>query len=770
MKPLKKVEHSITEMVSLKRGFVFWGFMTTLLLGALLSWFQFGKLPTNPNHYFVGNTPTATSPYFTTAWHIRYDSTLVNFNGANYPFNEHIGYAVNQPLLTELALSWHHHLGDLSDAAAGLINCSSLLFILLGAGALFLLLSKLHLPTWYAIIGALAITFLSPQTSAYPLFSDWAHPFFIPMLLYWLCRYEERSSRRYQSLHIAFLVTGASMLQPAYFGVSALFLTVFTGFQLLRKPSKSNITRRLSHWSVMTLIPLVALNIWIHWENYAGDRPAAAEANHLTFITIKNLLFPWSDSNDSLPYYTGMLAAVYLLIVLLSGLKMFGKAWSTAAYHRVHFQYLRGIFLASATLLIPALGFPGAKYSIAYLRIQDTAPLSWFFYYVVSILALYGAWNWGKRFEGWGEKKLFPQLKYGIIGLPLLILSLEALYTRSAIQAPTLYPNLTNKEVANEQGMKWLDSINFNQFQAILPLPYYHVGSRKLEIQPNPTFFNLVNTISIHTGLPNMAVFMKQTSLHQTLLSLQLVLKPGEQPALLSNLPDKRPLAVIINRPSWELVQNQYAHLLQQTTPIYQDSQLFILKLEIDTIQNNIKNQQILVKKSFEEAYPTQSVAWRATSQAPFFYSSSFDNNTTSKTSFQGKSALTGYTCDTTYLWRDSAPPGNYVFSCWIKLDRAGGFDQAIHFQETNNNSQISHIQSFQLKKHLTSIVKGWGCFQIPITIHEHTISQLFLFKEGDCSPFILDEILIRPANVDLLRREQGWMVRNNYWHREGSR
>jgi hypothetical protein len=772
LKSLKKVEHSIVEMVSLKRGFVFWGFLTTMFLGSLLTWLTFGKIVTSPNHYFVGNTPSATSTYFTTAWHLQNDTTWVSYSGMNYPFGEHIGYAINQPFISELALSWHQHVTDLSSATAGLINLSNLFFILFGAGALFLLLSKLHLPAWYAIPCALAITFLSPPTSAFPTFTDWAHPFFIPMLLYWLCRYEERTSRRYQSLHIALLLTASSMLQPAYFGVSALFLTVFTGFQLLRKPSKSNILRRLSHWSVMTLIPMVALNIWIHWENFAADRPAAADPNGIQFISLKNVLLPWANpSSGSLPAYAGLLATIYLVAILLSGLRMFGKSWSAAAYHRVHFQYLRGIFLASITLLIPAIGFPGVEHSIAYLRIKDTAPLSWFFYYVVNILAIYGAWNWGKRIENTGEKKGAPILRFGILALPLAVLITEAIYHQSTTPELPISPNLTVKEVAVQQGMSWLDSLQFEQFQAVLPLPYYHVGSSNWEILPDSALFNESCATALHTGLPNMGVFMKQTSLHQTLLSLQLVGTPGEMPSILSNLPNRRPLAILVPQSSWEAVQYKYAHLTQHSTPIYKDSQLIILKLEIDTLKNNIKRQHHLIAKALSQASITQNnTRWTAATSVPFFYAASFDEGSNTKTSFQGTGAYQGYTSDSTQLWSGSAPPGNYFLNCWIKLDKENGSDQRVFFTETSPTSSISSTQTFQLKEHLTSIVKGWGCFEIPLTFQENKNYRLFLHQQGNGSPFFLDEVLIRPSNIALFRKEQGWMVQNNYWYREISR
>jgi len=47
----------------------------------------------------------------------------------------------------------------------------------------------------------------------------------------------------------------------------------------------------------------------------------------------------------------------------------------------------------------------------------------------------------------------------------------------------------------------------------------------------------------------------------------------------------------------------------------------------------------------------------------------------------------------------------------------------------------------------------------------ENARVNVFLRKEFADQPFYLDEVLIKPLNTEVYRREPGWVIRNNYWY-----
>ena len=93
---------------------------------------------------------------------------------------------------------------------------------------------------------------------------------------------------------------------------------------------------------------------------------------------------------------------------------------------------------------------------------------------------------------------------------------------------------------------------------------------------------------------------------------------------------------------------------------------------------------------------------------------------------------------------------------------------QEVRFQE---NSQTDGRQlSFRketLRSGLKTIVDGWALFELPFEVQEdNSVFGIFLQKKNAIIDFWYDEAMIREQSLNLYHREQGWVVRNNYWHK----
>ncbi|MFM8487854.1 MAG: hypothetical protein ACKOCH_16100, partial [Bacteroidota bacterium] len=200
------------------------------------------------------------------------DAGYTHYEGMNYPYGEHVLFTDNQPVFSAALQWWSRHISDISADTVGLMNWFQVISMLIGAGAIFLLLRKLHIPVWYAGIASLGILFLSPQNNRFDTHFGLSHTWILPMLLLLLCRYEERFSRRYQSLLIGILLFFAAQLHFYNFGVSAIFLGLYTAYQILTDFRWKNIAKRSYHLIVMVVLPFTLLNLWIHWSDYCPDR------------------------------------------------------------------------------------------------------------------------------------------------------------------------------------------------------------------------------------------------------------------------------------------------------------------------------------------------------------------------------------------------------------------------------------------------------------------------------------------------------------------
>ncbi|MBK8922397.1 MAG: hypothetical protein IPM81_12985 [Saprospirales bacterium] len=789
MDKLQHLEHTLHHLRSPKRAHTFWGLLAVLAVCFGLIWLKHGQWLNSPNQYMLGNSPDSFKNYMTSLWHVRHDSSYVHYEGMNYPYGEHVLFTDNQPLLSAAMQWWSRHVDDLRGKTTSVINVFQVISLLLGCGVLFLLLRKLHVPVWYAGLVALGMVFLNPQFGRFDAHFALSHTWVFPLLLLLLNNYEERYSRRYQSLQIGVLLWVAAQLHFYYFGLGALFLILYTAFQLMLDPSLRNWRVRFSHLVVMVLLPFALLNGWIHWADYASDRPSSPYGFTTyigewegVFLPYENFpLFQWIDQhlvsirrvNGEAKAYAGAVSFFFTLWLLVSGFRMFGKSWGEAAYHRVHKRYLQGIFFAAVVLLVFACGFPfaikGMEWMVDYMgplrQFRGLGRFTWVYFYVINVLAFYALWNWSVRFKGFRDGRM-PWFRWVAALAPAGLLLWEG-YTLQRLHTFSFMENLEKRGVAAPAAGHWLNKVDFSPYQALLPLPYYHIGSENTWLQFDYLQFIRTQTTALHTGLPDMGVNMSRTSCNQTVNSVQFVLEPGRMPAMLNELPDNRPLAVMVHGPAWDDVRRRYPHLVDKATPVYDSPEMKILSVTPDSIRSWVRAHIQAVEQERNSRVLERRQRWQVSTAAnPFFYQS-FDSLQAPTRNFQGGGAFSGNMRDTTWLWRDPLPKGQYVMSFWMYVNQDLGMNHELRLFE--NDPGDGHEIQFRhegMRFHLKSIVGGWGLFELPFEVRqENSRLQVFLFKAFANQSFFLDELLLRPQQVDMYRREAGWVVRNNYWY-----
>ncbi len=791
MSKFQKIEHTVHDLQSVKRSHTFWGALGVAGLCALGLWLAHGVWLRAPNDYLLGGSPDGFKNYMTTAWHVRHDTSYAHYGGMNYPFGEHVLFTDNQPIFSSGMQWWSRHVGDLADQSVGILNVSLLLSMLFACVILFLLLRKLHLPVWYAGLAALGMVFLSPQYNRIDGHFGLSHQFVIPLILYLLCLYEERYSRRYQAVLIGLVVWFSAQLHFYYFGIAALFLTLYTGIQILRDFSFKTIFRRLAHWLIMVFLPYAALSVWIHWTDFAADRPANPYGFTVyigywegVFLPYESFpLYQWIDQNiihirrinvEAIAY-AGMVVTLFTLWLIFSGFKLFGKDWKEAAYHRVHQYYLRGIYISAFILLLFACGFPfaipGMEWMVDYMgplrQFRGLGRFTWIFYYVSSILAFYAIWNWSRRFEGIRGGR-FLWLRWVIAAAPLGLLGYEAIVWQSKKQIARV-PNVAKREMAAPTPDHWLNKVDFGSYQALLPLPYYHMGSENIWLDFDFGHFIQVQTTALHTGVPDMGVNMSRTSARQTTESVQFVLEPCELPTMLNELRDERPLALLVHGPKWEEARQKYRHLTEKARMVYDHPDLKVLSLRPDSIRAYVRAHLDEIRADADSQALVPVAGWLSTRNTPDLIYQSYDSLSKTARIFQGAGAYQGNMKDTTWIWNKRLPKGQFVISCWIYVNQDLGMGQEMKIIENRqaDGTEI-HFKHEGLRFHLKTIVNGWGLFELPFEVYEPDSNvRIFLQKQNADQLFFLDETLIRPADLSVYRREPGWLVRNNFWYRE---
>ncbi len=805
MKGVEQIEHTLHNLASPKRGHTFWGFLTVLLLATVLVWAKHGGWLKSPNDFMLEGKESF-KIYMTSAWHVQHDSSYVHFSGMDYPFGEHILFTGNQPIISASMQWWSRHVFDVSNYVVGILNVLQVLSIVIGAGVIYLLLRKLHLPVWYAGVSALGIAFLSPQYNRFDGQFGLSHIWVLPMLLLLLCRYEERQSRRYQSLSIGILIWFSAQLHFYNLGVAAVFLGFYTLFQILIDRSWRNIWTRISHLSVMILLPFAFLNVWLHWSDYYADRPSypirfTDYIGHWEGIFLPYPYFPmyqWIDHHllqiRELSFeaqaYSGLLTLGFTLWLFFKRrFKLFDLEWETAAYHRVHKNYLRGICFAGFAILLLGLGLPfsinGLEWMLDYLgpfkQFRGLARFTWAFYYAINVLIFYILWNKSQRIqlnEKWTSfvKSRSPRIaqylpdtaKWSVALIPLVMLCWEAYYFQKHTH-PNTVPNLAQKSVVAAAPKNWLNKVDFGRFQALMPLPYYHVGSENIWLEPYYPLYQKLQYTALLTGVPDMGVNMSRSSVGNMVNSIQFALPACETPILLSELPDNRPIALMIEPSQWEDVQKRYEHLISMATPVYQGTELKILALVPDSVRSwSLQQARKIAAEMDRHAVYDAGGGWRSDKPSTWFTYLNFDSITTSEHVFQGKGATQANLGDTTWIWNKTLPKGTYNFSIWIKANEDRGMTQEILIMEKSDmKDNENYFSNGKIQSELKTIVNGWALFEGPFEVKkDNSTIGIFFPKKHANAPFWYDEVMIKESSGNLYRRAPGWVIRNNKWHK----
>lgn len=791
--PLQQVEQRLHNLRSPKRGHTFWGLLGIMGICTLLVTWQHWTWVSAPNAYLLGNTAKTYKNYMTTAWHVSHDPDYLHYGGMNHPYGEHVLFTDNQPLLSAAMQWWNWRIANLNDHIVAIVNRFQWLSLVFACGFLFLLFRKLHFPVWYAGLTALVLTFLAPQYQYIDQSFGLSHTFVIPMLLYWLCRYEERQSRRYQSLHIGFGVFLTAQLHFYYFGLAVAFFTAYLLFQIFRDFRWSNIRARISHWIVMIVFPYLLLTFWQQISDYALDRPLD-EPSFLTNLgcwegvllppsgfALFEWLSPYLVRLRTMPHeaiaYAGFFALPFTLWLLFSGFRMFGRKWGRAAYHRTHRHYLRGILVAGMLTALFAFGFPFALPSMRWMtadlglfqQFRHLGRFTWIYYYTLNIPLLYALWNVSVRYTGL-KNGGWEWLRWPIALGPVWVLAIEAFIFQHHKHIE-LRPNVLRKEAVTSGAPKhWLNTVDFSSYQALLPLPYYHIGAEivRMGLQDS-TLFEQTQLTAFHTGIPDLGVFLDRTSTSQALKSIQFALLPAAEPLLLNDLDDTRPIAIMADAHQWLTLPNQYPHLLRKAEPIYEGNGVKILRVWPDSIRQAISALQYDIRREATRKASIRRDGWALSNASLPFAHFSFDSLTNTPHVFQGSGAYISKTSDTTWLFRANLPAGAYSLSWWLYVEPSTHLDFGYHLGVPNAEGSWTWRHG-NTGHHLRAILEGWALLEISFEVPTETTQATVCYLHDSHrygQSFFIDEVELRAQGQNAYRTSLGQVVKNNVWYRE---
>ncbi len=499
------------------------GGIITAVLAVIFLLVFFKDALISPNSYLFGWDGDGVKNYYTYTYHVVHDTSYVYFQGMNYPYGELHSFTDGNPFFANTVRLIYKIFPATKKYLIGIYNLWMLGGFVLASVFLFLLIYRFTKNFSWSVLGGLSIIILSPQWARIGGHYSLATAFVIPMSWYYLLEWHLEKKIKYLLL-LSVLSIIWFFIHP-YLGI---MIAMFSGgFCFLHLFSK-----RERRWSLAgifpgSVLPVLFYLLYVKIFDYHEGRPDSAWGFFSYNASVDSVFF-WQTPLNLLGYikpptrltwegkaYVGIVSSLGLIILLFRYL--------LRRKLEEHLPVSLQKFLAvSVIILLFSMSFPFSLYppiveKIPFLaQFRSVGRFAWVFYYVLNVSVWVFFYQFSRRYF---EKTFWiPFLFTGIY----FIENTDALrlLSKSIVRTPNYFETLPTS-------LQSLSRINAKQYQAILPFPFFYIGSGSLNREGREEIRANTLLASYHTGLPTFASQSSRASLKETLKLYEMISSPG---------------------------------------------------------------------------------------------------------------------------------------------------------------------------------------------------------------------------------------------------
>lgn len=732
-----------------------YGALITILLVAAIIFGLFHKIILNANQLSFAGDGDGLKSTFGSVYHIKHDTSYWHTDAMNYPFGESVFFTGNQVVLTN-TLKLFKNLGwDLSDYVLGISNILILLSFVIASLFIYLIFKELQVAWWLAIPASVIIILLSTQWERLGGHYNLAYAHVIPVILYLLLRFYRRPSYLLSVIFgILVVLFSARQLYFAAF-ILVLWIPYWIFLPLNNRKRFGKPLFIVSHVLIQFIIPFLLFSLFTGMHDPGLDRTAYPWGFYLYRVKLEAVFLPGGLPHGEflkfggairMKAYVGLLGTVVAVIIFISSLKKLIRKESWDALAISDNPAWTILFWAGVISLLIALGLPFSpgwerllNYTGPFRQLRAVGRFVFPFYYIMTITSFYYLWRWYGA-SVWRIKNYLLVFILLFAGYESCVyLRKQSVWHRNPI---SWHSELYNKIPS----LEWIDDHDMDDFQAILPLPYFHIGSENYWIGDDSPVQTLAYATSLQSGLPLFAVMLSRTSISQTLLNTDLIREPYHSYPVINELPDRRPFLMLHHKNG--RLSGYEERVVTKGNFIVENQEVKVYALEIDSIQSLLSERQ----------QELQAMANLDKPDSTFVVFKDFSS--------LNKGYFTAELNRETVFFNDMVPDtGRYVVSFWFE---GAGRDlwprsQIIVdlFREDGKHFYRSEADMF---RKVVLREDAWGLVEFQLHVREpYSILKLTLknryVTRGE---MIIDRVLVRPVGTVHMIEEEGNCWINN--------
>lgn len=717
--------------------------------------------------------------YLNAAWHARYDRSTTWFAGMNYPYEEHIMAATELPGLAIL-LRWLEPLfPSLPDQVFGIVHLLLLVSIFLCPVFLYLILRQLKMPDWYSIPAALGLTFLAPQNMRLMPHMGLAPLFVLPAIIYGLLLFQK--GRRWAATA---LLTGtivlASFFHFYFFAITVFTVSIFLFFYMFQKFSWHRLGEIALHFGLIVVLPFLFFYFWM----IAGDQVTDRSPQPWGFFVFKSIwesiflslempLFRWVNDHlvkiETTDFegwaYIGLVADAFVLTAFF---RWAGRLFRTqlldflpAADRPFYYPLLwTGVAMALISCGQP-FAIPGLEFLLDYAgpfrQFRSIGRFSWAFYFSINVLAFSSFYYLLAKWKNQPTAKV-------LLTCLLAVLLYEAyLFSKSRFNYA---PDQLRQVETLVPGHKFTDlpEIDFSRYQAIVPIPYYNVGSNNFGAAGGALTIQQSLILSYQTGLPVTGAMLTRSSRRQAYDQMQLVSEPYRRPKVFDDYKNEKALLLILTNPFSRQDSLHFLHLTQEAQLLHQAGQWSLYEMSLVSFDRRIENRKSAIGQALASDSLFSIGAFRSTERLENFVYFDFDSLTSDRV-YRGTGALQGDSQHEIPLFSGLLPGAvagvPYHLLCWVYVDEESLSSIYIRIREENEAGQQVDLRQFLVFNQIPVYdPNGWVLIECPFQLQseQNKVSVSFYGLERETRPYFFDEALIKPTGTHLYRQGEDYL------------
>lgn len=575
-------------------------FILMLVVAALVTTYVLQIVVTQPGKIILEMGGDSMKNYYSFIQHAMFGEGF-KFSGMNYPYGENIIYADGQPLLSILL----QKVGiSTPESALIVIHITMAIGMFLCIVYNYKILRHYKVHSLVAMLTASLIAIMSPQIFRVLGHFGLSYMCMVPMMFYWSIKYNDKGSL----LYIFFIIIAGlffSLLHPYLAAIITIWCIFYAIAYLIT--TKGNWSGKLRHVAPIlatAALIMVFVKLVLVYTDPITDRsthPYGMFSGCTTYLTLfsSNISPIWKailgDGNygDSLSEgygYPGLVvliisfvAAITIIIRLLKG----KQALSISA--DVGFKPIWLVLALLAVILAHGAPLIWVKSSIDYIaalrQFRSMGRFVWLFYYIATIYAVVLMY----RYYITAKSRNYKISYVALLGISIIVWGIEAAAQINYIHKRELvadynYYYIINPEKDRIRGWgQFLEDKGYrvSDFQAIVGLPYYHIGSEKIWLQKeNAWMATLTMQAALQLHLPIMNVHMSRTSWSQTFSQVRLTSGLYSSKEVLDALPNNKLILVLYTD---RVNLSDETHLLLNTADslgLYDDEAITVYALD----------------------------------------------------------------------------------------------------------------------------------------------------------------------------------------------